>query len=148
MERRLVAHPQNELDVILVRDHGRVRLVHVAVQFADERVRRRRVVGRIFGGIFCRWTVDAELRIFAGGAERLLEELVEVRRHDEREIEGGKPAHHRRRDLVHVDFVLDPLHQAIAREGVFIMPGHAFEIAYVPSWKSLQVFALVSELDR
>ncbi|HEX4641304.1 MAG TPA: hypothetical protein VH252_07955 [Chthoniobacterales bacterium] len=45
-------------------------------------------------------------------------------------------------------FLLDPFHQAIARKGVFVMPGHALEIADVPAGEALQVFTLVGERDR
>ena len=103
MKRRLVAHAQDELDVILVRHHRRLRLIDIAVELANEWVRGRRIVRRIFGRIFGRRTVNAKLRLLANRAQALLEELVEVCRHHQRKIQRRQAADGGRRDLADVN---------------------------------------------
>ena len=145
MKWRLVAHPEDELDVILVRDDGALRLVDVAVELANERVGRRRIIERIAGFVLGRGTVNAELRIFAGRAQSLFEELVEVCCHHEREIERRQGTNDRRRNFVHVHFFLDPPHQAVARKLVFVMPPHPFQVALIGPRKAGEIFALGRE---
>src|SRR5262245_46311483 len=98
--RILAAHPEDELDVILIRDDDRFRFVDVSVDLEDHGALRgwAAVVARPFQV----WGVDAHTWLLVRASEGLLEELVVVGRYYPNEVELGECAEYRRGALADV----------------------------------------------